>query len=79
MTWIFQVSNREVFLTREIKGTLPQPTCSTQKASTYKLQQKKKNSKNLVKEALVYLTQYIEMKENLFIDIPDKLQICTYT
>ena len=41
VTWIFQVSNREVFLTREIKGTLPQPTCSTHKASTYKLQQKK--------------------------------------
>ena len=78
MTWIFQVSNREVFLTREIKGTLPQPTCSTHKASTYKLQQKK-NSKNLVKKALVYLTQYVEMKQSLFIDISDKLQICTYT
>ena len=73
MTWIFQVSNREVFLTQEIKGTLPQPTCSTHKAST------KENSKNLAKKALVYLTQYVEMKESLFIDIPDKLQICTYT
>ncbi|KAM1972786.1 hypothetical protein TB1_018577 [Malus domestica] len=41
VTWIFQVSNREVFLTREIKGILPQLTCSTHKASTYKLQQKK--------------------------------------
>ncbi|TQD71997.1 hypothetical protein C1H46_042466 [Malus baccata] len=41
VTWIFQFSNREVFLTREIKGILPQPTCSTYKASTYKLQQKK--------------------------------------
>ena len=73
MTWIFQVSNREVFLTQEIKGTLPQPTCSTHKAPT------KENSKNLEKKALVYLTQYVEMKESLFIDIPDKLQICTYT
>ena len=73
MTWIFQVSNREVFLIREIKGTLPQPICSIHKAST------KENSKNLAKKALVYLTQYVEMKESLFIDIPDKLQICTYT
>ena len=39
----------------------------------------KENSKNLAKKALVYLTQYVEMKESLFIDIPDKLQICTYT
>ena len=39
----------------------------------------KENSKNLAKKALVYLTQYVEMKESLFIDIPDKLQLCTYT
>ena len=27
----------------------------------------------------MYLTQYVEMKQSLFIDISDKLQICTYT
>ena len=32
-----------------------------------------------MKKALVYLTQYVEMKQSLFIDISDKLQICTYT
>ena len=42
VTWIFQVSKREVFLTREIKGALTQPTCFTHKALTYKLQQKEK-------------------------------------
>ena len=34
VTWIFQVFKREVFLTREIKRALPQPTCFTHKAST---------------------------------------------
>uniref|UniRef100_UPI003B980B44 hypothetical protein n=1 Tax=Klebsiella pneumoniae TaxID=573 RepID=UPI003B980B44 len=42
MTWIFQVSKQEVFLIREIKGALPQPTRFTHKASTHKLQQKEK-------------------------------------
>ena len=51
VTWIFQVSNREVFLTREIKGALPQHTCFTHKASTYKLQQKEK-FKELSEEGL---------------------------
>ncbi|KAM1026245.1 hypothetical protein ACFX2C_039285 [Malus domestica] len=51
VTWIFQVSKRDVFLTREIKGALPQPTCFTHKASTYKLQQKKK-FKELSEEGL---------------------------
>ena len=32
-----------------------------------------------MKKALVYLTQYVEMKQSLFIDISAKLQICTYT
>ena len=45
MTWIFQVPNREVFLTREIKGALLQPTRSTHEVSTCKLQQNKKFKK----------------------------------
>ncbi|CAN6560178.1 unnamed protein product [Malus baccata var. baccata] len=57
---------------RDYHRTLPQPTCFTHKAPT------KENSKNLAKKALVYLTQYVELKESLFIDIPDKLQICEF-
>ncbi|KAM1075518.1 hypothetical protein TB2_019917 [Malus domestica] len=45
VTWIFQISKREVFLTREIKGALPQHTCFTLKGLTYKLQQKKKTKR----------------------------------
>ena len=53
--WIFQVPNREVFLTQEIKGALLQPTGSTHEVSTCKLQQNKK-----FKELNESITQHVE-------------------
>lgn len=48
MPWIFQVPNREVFLTQEIKGALLQPTGFTHEVSTYKFQQNKKSKLSII-------------------------------